>query len=98
KKTVEIGQEPKRFAGGMTPVIGVSDLNRLELPPARRRKALKQPYLPGTPAAAARALGLGPGDRVLKATDPDDPDRLTALTGARLGPPGGGVAASASAG
>src|SRR5262249_18614164 len=78
-KIINIGLKPKRPPGGMIPVIGVGSLGRLELPPPRQRKALKLPFVPGTPAAAARALGLEPGDRVLKATDPDNPRKLTAL-------------------
>jgi regulator of sigma E protease len=72
---------PRRSAGGLTPVIGVSPLRRveLELLPPRYKKLMKMPCRSGSSAAAARALDLGPGDRVLQMTDPKSPKRRTAL-------------------
>jgi regulator of sigma E protease len=65
---------PRRDANERAPIVGVSNPPRLKLP--KESGLLDRAVLIGSPAAAARAVGLAPGDVVVAATDPDEPAKL----------------------
>jgi regulator of sigma E protease len=70
--------KPRRDANSRTPLVGLSNAPRLKLP--KKTEYLDRVVYPHSPAAAARAVDLHPGDVALEATDPRNPDRLTPLT------------------
>jgi membrane-associated protease RseP (regulator of RpoE activity) len=71
---------PRKGENDSNPVIGVTPPEELKLyEPPPRQAALAPAVVPGSAAAAARPLGLQPGDVVLAATDPDHPDLLLDL-------------------
>ncbi len=61
------------------PFVGVAPPPRLELRPARFSKGLVTPVASVSPAVHARVLELGKGDVVVRASDADDVEKLTAL-------------------
>lgn len=71
--------EPRKLPNEPNPVIGVLWPFALKLPDRRDGEPLGGPVRKGSPAAAARVVDLRPGDRLLAATDPDAPDRLSNL-------------------
>jgi regulator of sigma E protease len=75
--------EPRKTKEEPNPVIGIGYPADLRLFDRRDAVAGATPVLRNSPAAAARRLDLAPDDRLLAATDPDDPDSadLKALTG-----------------
>jgi membrane-associated protease RseP (regulator of RpoE activity) len=62
---------PRRDESDLNPVIGVSASEQLKLYPDPGRKTAILPVVAGSAAAAARPLGLRPGDVVVASTDPD---------------------------
>jgi regulator of sigma E protease len=70
---------PRKDENDPKPVIGVLPADKLELTPPKYKKLVPFVVRPGSPAAAARPLGLRPGDVVLATTDPDHPDQLKDL-------------------
>ena len=76
---------PVKEEGSMAPKVGIASPSKLVLPPEKLKRIYATPVLPGSAAAAARALNLEPGDVVLATTDPDKPDS----TGLKPLPPAG---------
>ncbi len=78
------GREEK-FSGGVVPIrdegqkfpqIGVAPPDQLTLISSNKREL--KPYYPGTPAAEATSADgkkFEPGDRIVRMSDPDDPER-----------------------
>lgn len=66
---------PIRDEGQRFPQLGISPPSKLELMSGVKRKV--PPYFPGSPAAAAEGAGgkkFEPGDRIVKMTDPANPN------------------------
>jgi regulator of sigma E protease len=78
-ETVTKKLKPRRDANDLVPVIGVSPPHRLRLLPELARRYRDLPVMVDSAAAAARAVGLRPGDTVKAATNPDKPDEKSAV-------------------
>src|SRR5262249_53914119 len=76
---VEVPIEAYRGDNDKVPVIGVTPPPSLRLWPEKMKRITSMPVVYGSAAAHARATDLRPGDVVLRATDPDKGDELTAL-------------------
>ena len=69
-RTVEVSIRPRRDANDTQPVIGVSPPSTLHLPPKKYLDDYDRPARRGSPADAARAIDLHPGDVVTATSDP----------------------------
>jgi membrane-associated protease RseP (regulator of RpoE activity) len=77
-QTFEI--EPRVLEADGRPTIGVVSAQTTKLIPKKAVNDRTSPVLLSSPtAAAARGLDLGPGARIVAATDPDHPDQVTDL-------------------
>jgi regulator of sigma E protease len=70
---------PRRDENDPNPVIGVAPPDKLELLPPKYKKMVPYVVRPGSAAAAARPLGLKPGDVVVATTDPENPEQTKPL-------------------
>jgi regulator of sigma E protease len=79
-KEFHLTVEPIRDEGTYFPQLGVSVTSRLTLyvPPKSKKDKSPHPVMPGSSAADAR-MPFEPGDRLVKMTDPVNPDSLSPL-------------------
>ncbi len=70
-KTVDL--LPRLDVNDQNPVVGVAPPLQLRLRPKPEKPADYLPAVKGSPAAAARALPVGPDEIVVATTDPEDP-------------------------
>src|SRR5439155_20445212 len=81
----QLSIEPRRNEHDATPVIGVYPAPELKLAPEREFKRAKMPVTTG-PTAAARALPINSGDRIIATSS--DPDKEQEITPMPPGPNG----------
>jgi regulator of sigma E protease len=78
-RRLEVKLVPRRDENDPNPVIGVVPPDKLEMIEPKYKSKIPTVVRPGSAAAAARPLGLRPGDVVLATTDPDNPGQLKDL-------------------
>src|SRR5262249_4510861 len=85
-RSLEVKLTPRRDENDPNPVIGVVPPDKLELVEPKYKSKIPTVFRPGSAAAAARPLGLLPGDVVLATTDPDNPGQLKDLPQGKAAP------------
>jgi membrane-associated protease RseP (regulator of RpoE activity) len=79
--------KPRRDKNDPVPIIGVAPAPQLVLYPSRAKSFRTMPVGYTSAAAAARVLDLAAGAAVVEATDPDDAEKTTPVSGDWFGRP-----------